>query len=977
MDDRWKEIERIYHAALERDESARPAFLAKACAGAQGLRQEVESLLELDESAEDFLKTPAIEEAVEALAGEDLELRGSDELQLEGMTVSHYRIVKKLGGGGMGVVYEAEDTKLGREVALKFLPAEVAADSKAIERFHREARAASALNHPNICTVHDLGEHEGQPFIVMELMEGETLKHRLSGAAAPPPSAGSGEFTSPPGGVRPPLEVSTLLDLAIEIADALDAAHQKGIIHRDIKPANIFVTTRGQAKILDFGLAKLGERSKLRPEAATEGAVTISDATLTQSGQLLGTMAYMSPEQVRGEPLDARTDLFSFGLVLYEMATGQPAFSGATPGLTLQAILHETPVAPMQLNPDCPAELEHIITKALEKDRELRYQSAADLRAELQRLKHETDSEGTAKRSLRRWVVVAVLALVIGSVGVYRYFRPVPKAPSPPMKVVPLTGFPGNELDPSFSADGNQIAFVRMREKGDGTDIYVKVIGTENVVRVATKPGINRQPTWSPDGRYIAFYRHAGSENAIYIVPALGGPERKLYSPRLASLWGQQGFSWTPDGKFLAFSEYLPGDKLTRISTISLETLEKHVVTTPPPSSESEGGDVCPHYSPDGRTLAFLRDTNGEKSDLCLIPTAGGEVRRLMYAVTGVNWTPDSANLIYSACRGGACGLWKISVAGGEGERLAVGTEDAYEPVLSRDGRRLAYTRAVGDDNIWRFEVPGALGRAKPPVRLVASTREDYGPQFSPDGKRIVFASGRSGDLEIWVSDSDSSNAVQVTHFGGPMAGRPRWSPDGRQIAFDCYASGNGDIYVISAEGGQPRRLTSESSNDVVPSWSRDGRWIYFASDRTGGWQVWKIPAEGGKAVQVTKKGGFAAFESYDGKTLYYAKGRVGPGLWKMPVAGGEETLVLEQLGAALWGYWGLTRKGIFFYNAVTKAIEFYRFSTRKVTSVAKPDKDPSEGSPGFSVSPDGRWILYAQTDTFATNIMLVENFHW
>ena len=262
--------------------------------------------------------------------------------------------------------------------------------------------------------------------------------------------------------------------------------------------------------------------------------------------------------------------------------------------------------------------------------------------------------------------------------------------------------------------------------------------------------------------------------------------------------------------------------------------------------------------------------------------------------------------------------------------------------------------------------------------RLIASTALDLGPQFSPDGKRIAFASARSGNCcEIWVSESDGSKAVPLTHFGGPMAGTPRWSPDGRQIVFDCDAGGSGDIYAVSVEGGQPRRVTTDRSNDVVPSWSRDGRWIYFASDRTGAWQVWKIPAEGGKAVQVTKKGGFAAFESYDGKTLYYAKDRLAPGLWKMPAGGGEETPVLEQLAGLLWGYWGLTREGIYFYNTDTRAIEFYCFATRKAAKVVKLQKGPVFPDPGFSVSPDGRWILYAQVDTVSIDIMLVENFRW
>jgi serine/threonine protein kinase/Tol biopolymer transport system component len=918
-----------------------------------------------------------------------------------GTTVSHYRILEKLGGGGMGVVYKAADTKLKRTVALKFLPPELSKDRQALERFQREAQAASALDHPNICTIYDMGEHEGQPFIVMQFLDGQTLKQRLTAVATSP---------SPPATpVRTPaLQLGTLLELGIQIADALDAAHTKGIIHRDIKPANIFATTRGQAKILDFGLAKLTVGATRRVARTGRGdasplqdtpTASIEPEHLTSPGVAMGTVAYMSPEQARGEELDARTDLFSFGVVLYEMATSHPAFSGTTSALIFDAILHKAPTSPVRLNPECPAELEHIINKALEKDRDVRYQHASDLRADLKRLKRDTESgrragvspavagafrpsAGEEKRrqdtratagetpAPRRRAAIALaaaaLALAIGGAIGYRYFR---RPPGPPMRIVPFTTFLGHQDDARFSPDGNQIAFAWDGEKGDNWGIYVKLIGTEKPLRLATDPDDDRFPAWSPDGRYIAFCRYnSKGEGAIYVVPALGGPEHRLPTPSLGWPAWAQSLDWSPDGKYLVYV-----DK----QTLSLSLVAADNPDDKRPLTTFAGGpaDCNPRFSPDGKTVAFLRHGGALARDIFLVRLGGGEPKRLTFdnvIIRGLDWTPEGAYIVFSSDRfSGEGRLWKVPASGGQPEPLPVGQGGAYFPSLSRAGRRLAYTQADIIASIWRYEVPRPTGRSTPPTKLIASAGWNFDPQYSPDGKRIVFVSDRSGSREIWVCDSDGSNPRQLTFFGGPHVGIPLWSSDGREIVFYTTATheGLGGKYVVSVEGGQPRRVTD------VGSWSRDGKWIYFTSNRTGALQVWKRPAEGGKAVQVTKQGGWLPFESPDGKSVYYEKGEGEiPGLWKVPVEGGEETLVLEQLGSRQWLSWGLTTEGIYFYHASTKAIEFFSFATRRITQIAKLENPPSTG---LAASPDGRWILYAQLDQNTSRIMLVENFRW
>jgi len=359
-----------------------------------------------------------------------------------------------------------------------------------------------------------------------------------------------------------------------------------------------------------------------------------------------------------------------------------------------------------------------------------------------------------------------------------------------------------------------------------------------------------------------------------------------------------------------------------------------------------------------------------------VMPASGGEPRRLTFdnrSGRSLAWTADGHDIVFSVWYYGSLRLWKVPAVGGPPEQLAVGGDSASTLAISRQGDRLAYSQEVRDTNIWRIETtPG-----QNPVRLISSTRQDYGPQYSPDGKRIAFTSGRTGNNEIWVCDSDGMNPVQLTSFSGPDVGSARWSPDGKRIAFDSTAGGQRDIYVIDAEGGKPRRLTEGTRDEVRPSWSRDGNWIYFGSNRTGDWQLWKEPAEGrGESVQVTRQGGREGFESLDGSSIYYTKGFGVAGVWKIPVAGGDETLVYAE---PVQGLWAIIDKGLYFVNLNAiphPTIEFFNFATNRSTKVATVEKGFQLVYPSLAVSPDGRSLLYVQTDSLESDIMVVDNFH-
>ena len=565
-----------------------------------------------------------------------------------GQVVSHYRIVERLGAGGMGVVYKAEDTRLHRAVAVKFLPEAHFEDQAARDRFEREAQSASALNHPHICTIYDVGEHERRPFIVMECLEGRTLKSRIAAE----------RFTT-----------EEILDLGLHVTDALDAAHAKGIVHRDIKPANIFLTRRGDAKVLDFGLAKLGERES---EPQTEAPTALPEKQLTSPGTAVGTVAYMSPEQALGRPLDARTDLFSLGVVLYEMATRQPPFRGETSAAIFNEILNREPAPVVRANPELPDELDRLLRKCLEKDRELRYQSARELLTDLKRLRRDTTSgasavhaSSTASRAPRgrsRWLWPAAGAVVLaaGAVG-WAVVRVRPE-PAGPVTITPFTTDGGWKGWPQLSPDGERVAYVWNPPGVGNADIYVKAVGPgTRPIRLTEHSGNDLSPAWSPDGRQIAFVRILDARASLYSMPSLGGQERKLIDvPGPAIVEANElvaAVSWAPDGQSLVYAEKAPGELRARVVRLALASLERSPLTSPP---EESTGDFYPQLSPDGRQLAFVR--SGSRSwgdrDVWVQPLAGGAARRLTFGrygyCWGLSWTPAAGEILFSGGLGSA-----------------------------------------------------------------------------------------------------------------------------------------------------------------------------------------------------------------------------------------------------------------------------------------------------------------------------------
>jgi eukaryotic-like serine/threonine-protein kinase len=874
--ERWKRVDDLLQASLRMPAEHQEEFLRQQCGGDSDLLEEVRSLLTSHRKAGSFLESPGLHVADVAAELPTLGMTQSGSSSITGQTISHYRVLESLGAGGMGVVYKAEDTLLGRLAALKFLPEDTAHDPAALERFRREARAASALNHPNICTIYEIGEHEGRAFIAMEFLDGRTLQQQIGGG---------------------PLEMETLLPLAIEIADALEAAHAEGIVHRDIKPANIFVTKRGHAKVLDFGLAKLTVTQRAR-HGSGEAETALSTEHLTNPGTALGTVAYMSPEQVKGKELDARTDLFSFGAVLYEMATGEQPFRGDTSALIFESILNRAPVPPVRLNPDTPSKLEDLINKALEKDRKLRCQGAGEMRADLERIKRDSNSRRvadvasdivgpTASSSAsvpavatqfstprKRIVTSAILLFVIFTVIIQLYrkefFNKGQAATAFQNPTISSLTASGDVILTRISPDGRYLAYVSNQR--DRFSLWIRQLAIASAIQILP-PGdaIIADATFTPDGNFLDYtlVGPVDQNGKVYQVPVLGGTPRRLLDA------ADTGVSFSPDGNQIAYFmlDFPTGELRLMVANADGSGIRK-----------VNGRQVSRAYSytiirwsPDGQRLAALLRNSDDPSGLSMalveINSATGVEKpmpgRRWSDVDDFTWLADGSGLLLAALAKSAATtqLWIVSYPSGSVRQISNDLSFYISVAVSADGRMIAATQQNRGSNLW-------VGPSNAPdnARQVTSGRLDgeEGMTFTPDN-RLVYTGNHSQNWDLFTADVDGGNVRQLV-FDSHYHQTPTVCEGGKSIVYGSNFGGDDHLWRLYLQTGTSMKLTN-GTGELWPSCPGNGEWVFYWGQVAGGTSyVYKLPASGGTPVRMSEKVAEGPpYLSLDGKHVAFA----------------------------------------------------------------------------------------------------------
>lgn len=863
--ERWQQVDRLFQAALEVDPSERSAFLDQKCSGDDPLRREVESLLDYDRQGLSLIDAPAFDMVANLLGTHAPELS-------VGQHIGHYKILNLLGAGGMGEVYLAQDTSLGRKVALKLLPADFTIDDERVRRFQQEARAASALNHPNIITIYQIGQFDNRRFIATEFIEGRTLRQLEKGSK---------------------LDLRQALEIASQIAGALAAAHQAGIVHRDIKPENIMLRPDGYVKVLDFGLAKLTEQEF---STAETDARTIEQLD-TQPGMVLGTAKYMSPEQARGLKVDGRSDIFSLGVLFYEMVTGRAPFEGDTTSDLIASILKVDPPPLTDSWPDAPNELERIISKALSKGTEDRYQSAGDMLVDLKTLRQELELESKIQRAIQtggdsgttvttsatRMAVQTAdeLALSTGSAGAARTLS-IPRHLLTRITrkksravftlsitfitvlaigygVFRLTGWgkatyfqnikmsrittSGKAGGAAISPDGRYVAYLDYDGK---QNLWIRQLATSSSTLVASPTNISGSLTFSPDGNYLYYVSQENNQPpALYQMPALGGISQKVIS-------GVDSFAAiSPDGKRLAFKREYPPEETAIIVANADGTEERKVAVRHNPESFMSAA-----WAPDGQKLACVvqgRDGAGFYGDLVEIGLEGGAQKpltdRRWASINDVVWLSDGSGLLMTADENtdNSYLLWRISYPGGEARRITTDLSNYMGLSMTKDSGAIVSTQRVGAFNLY-IQASGDTGGATPLTSGSARGDGWSGIAWTPGGK-IIYSSAANGTPEIWAMEPNGSSQKQLTVDLGSRTRGLSVSPDGRYIVFVSHRAGGPHVWRVDLDGGNPKQLTF-GPVEVNPFISPDGQWVVYldGADRP---RAWKVPIDGGEPVQL------------------------------------------------------------------------------------------------------------------------------